>query len=480
MALKKKTILRYMRDVQTRARQDKPVAELIARLDALVFSESDPRAFDAFLRARYTREIFGYLESNPRSEVVEILAEDARNRVRMFRQAGGHLTKDSETVAWVSCVIELASTAKIVENQVAVGLGYDFIESLLTTDFDDYATPGLKDPFEGPFIIRLPRGFYLEHEWQNQQRLRPLEIVAMAPVLAGGPGDFFFQRGVIGATATEGRTEVSAGSNRSSVLSYITTFRTGVAPEDADDPNILVLANTLGGIFPLVDEQDGATTFGELSKQAWFPYSQSKYVQLDEEDRVIRSGPVADLKKIVYGLLFYLNTHNPSLTRASNRKRVTLPELVQAPASPRKLRATLAKPAMAPTVVVSEEVERLPRTAYKTLVRGHPRDQPYGPGRSKIKRIWIKPHIRHKDAPGDPRKDYEIEGLDELPPGWSCAEAKRELWGIVRDKQHVQAAIEANMFSDPEYTIELQERLEELEEEYARLYECYMQQCGGQ
>lgn len=70
------------------------------------------------------------------------------------------------------------------------------------------------------------------------------------------------------------------------------------------------------------------------------------------------------------------------------------------------------------------------------------------------------------------------KALSDLPPGWSCEEAKRELWGIVRDKDHVQAAIEANMFSDPEYTIELQDRLEELEEEYARLYERYQHRCG--
>jgi hypothetical protein len=31
----------------------------------------------------------------------------------------------------------------------------------------------------------------------------------------------------------------------------------------------------------------------------------------------------------------------------------------------------------------------------ETLVTGHPRWQPWGPGKTKVKLIWIEPHVRH-------------------------------------------------------------------------------------
>jgi hypothetical protein len=479
-AITEKELRKFFAEIQRQARQGKPTAELITRFDALAFARYDTRAFDVFLEAQSLQEIFTYLSNNPEGQAAKILTRNAEERARAQRGA-----RPMWDLAFTNTTLELVSTTKVTASQTAIGLGRNFIEALLATDIDSTATEGLHSPFPGPFIVRFPRGFYLKHQWQFEQKLLPLEIAALAPIDMRGlsiPSDIPVEQQIqetkrILNMAAEGRFDEDAQT----AIAFVTTFRSGVDPRsDFNDPGFIQSNAVFGSVLPLTTGHSGPTTVGDIRGTGWFPYSQSEYIQLDEDGEEIRRGSVEDLQKIIYGLLLYLNTHNPSLLRVSNRKTVKLSQLVQAPERARKIRATMSKPRTAQTVIVSEEVEELPREAYKTLVRGHFRNQPYGPRRSLRRIQWIKPFIRHKDAPGDPRADYDLDGVLEegLPGERSCDEMYRELWRIQKDIKHVQAGIETHMFSDPEYTIELQMRLEELESEYADLYVRYQESCA--
>jgi hypothetical protein len=343
----------------------------------------------------------------------------------------------------------MVSTAKVgIPDQVAVGLGYDFINALLDTDFKNLPGGGLRSPFPGPFSIRLPRGFSLQHQWQHQGGSFPLQLITLAPF--------------------EWLTE-----RWGNTLGFLTVFRSGV-PHPIND--MLGIANnvTLASWLAFSSSERPTVTIGELRETSFFAYQKSTYTFTNPNTGESRTGLLSELVDLVYGLLLYLNLPKPSLARASNGKPVSLVELVEAPQTPRKIKAT-SKPANWPTVVVDEEVPNKPRTAYRHFVRGIWFNQAYGPKYSLVRLNWRKPHERYKNAPGPARKDYEIEGLG-AEPGDGCEEIKKELWAIRDTIQHVKNTIASNQ-SDRPFVRELEQRLDELEREYAELYEVYEQRC---
>jgi hypothetical protein len=107
------------------------------------------------------------------------------------------------------------------------------------------------------------------------------------------------------------------------------------------------------------------------------------------------------MDRLTINTILYLSQENPSIRRASNNKSVGKKELVEAPKHT-KVRVSRNKaPKTRRHVYLLGSDEGRVRVAYKTLVRGHWRQQPYGKGRLLRRTIWIKPHERNKDAPGE-------------------------------------------------------------------------------
>jgi hypothetical protein len=108
------------------------------------------------------------------------------------------------------------------------------------------------------------------------------------------------------------------------------------------------------------------------------------------------------LDRLVINAVLYMSQENPSIQRASNRKPVTKAELVEAPKRTKvRVGRRNKRSKTRGHAYLLGAGEGTVRVAYKTLVRGHWRHQPYGKGRLLRRTIWIKPHVRHKDAPGE-------------------------------------------------------------------------------
>lgn len=379
-----KDIQKAFESVWSNYRQGKPTAELLSKLDATVMSTQFPEAFRRLQIANNGVAALDAIRSNP--SFYEVFLREARTRA----EAG--VVADDATAQIVLMVYESLSTAHLaLPNTVAVGLSHNFIDALLLTDFEEAEVEGLQNPFPGTFAIRLPRGIFVRHTHMYDSAPFPLQLITLTPYFAS-------------------RADIDK-VNRDS-FGFLTIFRTGLRP----DATALYGNNlTFGAFLPLTIPGASTLTIGELLADTYLPFQHSTYVIVDEESgEEVRTGRLPELLNVIYGTLLYLNTPNPSLARASTRKSVTIRDLVVPPKKARKLKAR--KPSRTwETIIVTERVKDISReerrTGYAHWRRGHIRSQPYGPGRALRRPQWIQPTIVHREGPGMPRKDYEIEGL---------------------------------------------------------------------
>ena len=389
-------------EISKRHRLGKSTAELYVKFQGLHARISlGEAASEKLLRATTFSEIREIFETDPRAKE-HLIEKVGRNPLGQ----GPGIVEHTMLTTW--------STLNFYSSQdvVAVGLGKAFCDTLMATDYQETVVSGLEVPFPGPFAFRLPRNtFHLYDPGRGGVGAwAAVDLITLMPLVDDQA------TGIDNVPVLNPRTGQAVENNRIPMKGLAAGYWTGL------DENSQGLSDDFytDEMLPLhfIGDDTPPLTLGQIERGSvnsggHFQEHRGKTAMLlREDDGTETMLDLMDLKNVVYGSLLYLNMHNPSLVRVSNRKPVTVPELVEPPKRAVKLKSKSAKkPKPWVYVVVSEDVDLIHRTAYKHLVKGHFRNQPHGPKLSLRKLIWIRPHYRNEGGPGGRGGSYEIDGL---------------------------------------------------------------------
>jgi hypothetical protein len=305
------------------------------------------------------------------------------SNARLKVNSEGNARRHADTL--ITGVVDEWAKARVGQPGLpVVHLNRNFTQSLIETDIDRVATTALRIPFPGTFVIRFPEGMLQAYDEERGGTGAWVDLteVGLTPIVddfeTNGRGTRYDVR-VLHAYYIYAPDAQSSGSTDDY---YQTKLLVMHAADDNDDQEVMTLDQLCRKAMNC-GPWDAPTT----------------PLRLVHDDGTTSMVDLNTAHQIVYGTLLYLNLPNPSLRKISNHKPVTLEELIENPGKTTKVKKGKRVPT--PSAMISEEVEALPRAAYKHRVRGHWRNQPHGPGRTLRRLQWIKPFIRHKDGPGE-------------------------------------------------------------------------------
>ena len=351
-------------------RQGKPTstASLLANLNllsAVGASETDLRKLGEISDI----EDFMRFTTEDQPIIGQMLGEKARqNSKGMDRGSQQHQAQQEVILMW--------TVARLGRNPSLFRTSADFQRQLLATEHEKAVVSDLHMPLPA-LVLELEPGIELENRYTG---LHPLQAI--------------------------GLMESQRGHQR--FLTWVAYCGAKKTSTNAFDDNYQ------SGSIGLCFEPDTIYTFeqareqhlqeraeGVLQGRAFDDFTASRGGAIDGEELSVPDMMRA-LERLIINSVLYLSQERPSIQHASNRKPLTKAELIAAPART-KVRVSKRKKLgkTRPRTFLLGEGEGTVRVAYKTLVRGHWRHQPYGRGRLLRRTIWIKPHVRHKDAPGE-------------------------------------------------------------------------------
>lgn len=274
-------------------------------------------------------------------------------------------------------------------------LSADFVAAMLLTDSREIDIARARPPFRG-IVMLLPDGFAKDGGGRSYTRVHVSEVTGREAMMLGAAQDVDRELGKLPPEESRRVLEqVTREHNQSTGPAWIGNSPTKLTAEPPVDRIYIHASNGTWGMY-LCAKRDGLTWSkieAELAE-----------IEDDGDARAMRT-----IQMIVFSTLAYISAISGSVEsiQASGKRRA--PAAGDGPKRWSIGRTIKLEPTLVRAVRDGAR-EVAFRLKHRHIVRGHFRNQPYGPGRAERKEIWIAPFWKGPEEGAALVHTYKLPG----------------------------------------------------------------------